>query len=105
MSSDHSMIAVDHKSRYNLRSKKIDDNSKIVAQPKKNMDAIKIPIEKKVIEPSKPEVLIAANPPSLVVKISHKLPPIFNFENEIQNIKIPIPLVELMKMMISKIFL
>ena len=91
------MIAVDHQSRYNLRSKNIDDNSKPVAQPNKNKDTLKIPAEKQVVEPSRPEIPIAVNHPSLEVKISHKLPHVFNFENEIQKIKIHVHLIEFMK--------
>jgi len=88
------MVVVDHQIRYNLRSKKNYDNSNLVSQPKKNKDTVKIPIEKQVAKPSKLEV---ANPPSLEVKIAHKLSPTFNFKNEIQNIKILVPLVEHMK--------
>jgi len=50
-----------------------------------------------VIEPNKPEILVASDLPSLEVKISHKPHSSFNFENKIQKIKIPVPLVELMK--------
>ena len=80
---DHSMIAVDHQRRCNLISKNIDENSKCVSQPKKNKDTVKILTEKQVVETSRPEIPVVVNTP-LEVKIAHKLPPVFDFENEIK---------------------
>jgi len=113
VSPNHSMIAVDHQSRYNIISKKIDETYKLVAQPKKNNDAVKISVEKygrpkilvasdilaekQVTEHDKLEIPVAFDFPSLEVRIAHKPHSTLNFENEIKKIKILVPLAELMK--------
>jgi hypothetical protein len=79
---------------YNLRSKSNTAKQSAPAPPKKTVAPAKQQTQKYQI-PNDQQIALKA--PSNEVKLSDKTSYSFNFEAEIQKIKIPIPLVELMK--------
>jgi hypothetical protein len=121
---DNGLFQMEEKNKYNLRSKSNTAQQNAPASPKKIVAPVKqkdqIPENqqttsskentpappKKTVSPAKQQIQKNQTPndqqsvlkaPSNEVKFSDKTSYSFNFEAEIQKIKIPIPLVELMK--------
>jgi hypothetical protein len=121
---DNGLFQMEEKNKYNLRSKSNTAQQSAPAPPKNIVAPVKkknqIPENqqeassnentpappKKIVAPSKQQIQKNQTPndqqsvlkaPSNEVKFSDKTSYSFNFEAEIQKIKIPIPLVELMK--------
>lgn len=95
LSDDNGVFQADEKNRYNLRSKAAAAKQSTTPPPqKKNLVPAK---QQNQDQQNLKEPQIALKAPSHEVKTSNKTSLSFNLEAEIQKIKIPIPLVELMK--------
>lgn len=88
---DQCILQVDEQTGYNLRSKKNPGKQSTLAPPKKVVAPVKQQV-KDVQKAPQSQQMVRAHP-SKPEKVSSS----FNLETEIQKLKIPVPLVELMK--------